>query len=318
MARYIIQRILTIIPLTIIMAILIFSLMRLLPGDPATVILGPDASLEDIEALRSEMHLDRSIVIQIGSWLLNLARGDLGHSFYYNMPVGKMLLRHIVPTLKLTILSLLTAVLFGTIAGILCAVRQDSYTDRILVVLSTSCMALPNMWLGLLLALFFGVVLRWFPVAGYESFAQSGLASLKYLVLPTVTLALAETGILAKLVRSRMLDVLHKEYILTARSKGLPYWKVVIKHAFKNSMTSVLTVSGMMLAALIGGAVIIENIFAVPGMGQLMITAIQRRDYMVVQSAILAITFFYLFLNFLVDVLYAVLDPRISYGSSRH
>jgi peptide/nickel transport system permease protein len=141
------------------------------------------------------------------------------------------------------------------------------------------------------------------------------MASFKYLVLPTLTLAAAETGILAKLVRSRMLDVLHKDYVLTARSKGLPYWKVILKHAFKNSLTSILTVSGMMLAALIGGAVIIENIFAIPGMGQLMITAIQRRDYLVVQSAILTITFFYLFLNFIVDVLYALLDPRISYGA---
>lgn len=317
MVRYIIQRILAIIPLTIIMAVLMFLLMRLLPGDPATVMLGPDASIEDIEALRSEMLLDQPMVIQIGNWLINIVKGDLGHSFYYNMPVSKMLLKHIVPTLKLTLFSLIVAILFGTAAGIICAVKQDSYADRTLVVMSTSFMAVPNMWLGLLLALFFGVTVRWFPVAGYESFAQSGLASLKYLILPTLTLAAAETGILAKLVRSRMLDVLHKEYILTARSKGLPYWKVILKHAFKNSLTSILTVSGMMLAALIGGAVIIENIFAIPGMGQLMITAIQRRDYLVVQSAILTITFFYLFLNFVVDVMYAILDPRISYGAAQ-
>lgn len=315
MIRFIAKRLLSMIPLTIAMAILIFSLMRLLPGDPATIILGPDAAIEDIEALRAEMHLDRSLAIQMLGWLGNLLKGDLGHSFYYNMPVSKMLLKHISPTLKLTLLSLSVAILFGTSAGILCAVKQDSYTDRGLVVVSTSFMAIPNMWLGLLLSLFFGLVLRWFPVAGYESFAQGGAGSIKYLILPTLSLAAAETGILAKLVRSRMLDVLHKEYILTARSKGLPYWKVILKHAFKNSLTSILTVAGMMLAALIGGAVIIENIFAIPGMGQLMVTAIQRRDYMVVQSAILTITFFYLFLNFVVDVLYALLDPRITYGA---
>lgn len=315
MLSFIVKRLLAMIPLTIAMAIMIFALMRLLPGDPATVILGPDASLEDIEALRSEMRLDQSPAIQMFSWLGNLARGDLGHSFYYNMPVGKMLFKHMGPTLILTFLSLSVAILLGTVIGIICAVKQNSYIDRSLVVFSTSCMALPNMWLGLLLAFFFGLVLRWFPVAGYESFAQSGVASLKYLVLPTLSLAAAETGILAKLVRSRMLDILSKEYILTARSKGLPYWKVVMKHAFKNSLTSILTIAGMMLAALIGGAVIVENIFAIPGMGHLMITAIQRRDYMVVQSAILAITFCYLLLNFVVDVLYAFLDPRISYGA---
>jgi peptide/nickel transport system permease protein len=313
--RFLLRRILTIIPLTLMMAVLIFFLMRLLPGDPASQILGPDATPEEISELKTKMSLDQPVYVQLVKWLGNLARGDLGRSFYYNMPVGRMLANHIVPTLKLTLFSLSIGVLIGTLAGLVSAVKQNSWLDRILVVVSTSFMAVPNMWLGLLLVLFFGVVLNWLPVAGYESFGDGGIGSLKYLVLPVLSMVIVEIGILTKMVRSRMLDVLHQDYVLTARSKGLPFWKVILKHAFKNTLITVVTLTGMMLAGLIQGSVIIENIFAIPGMGRLLVTSIVRRDYLVVQSTILLITFLYLFLNFLVDVLYAVLDPRVSYGS---
>jgi|YelNatPaOPRAMG01_1025707.scaffolds.fasta_scaffold108199_2 peptide/nickel transport system permease protein len=315
MLRYLVRRVLTLIPLTVMMAVIIFFLMRLLPGDPASHILGPEATLEEIQALRVRMGLDRPVSIQLLRWLGGLVTGDLGDSFYHNRPVGGMLLEHLVPTLKLTTFSLVLAVIIGTAAGLVSAVKQHSWIDRIIVVLSTSFMAVPGMWLGLLLVLFFGVTLRWLPVAGYETFRDGGFASLKYLVMPVLAMTTAEIGILTKMIRSRMLDVLHQDYVLTARSKGLPYGKVILKHAFKNTLISVVTLSGMMLAGLIGGAVIIENIFAIPGMGRLIVTSIARRDYLVVQSAILLITFVYLLLNLLVDVAYALLDPRVSYGS---
>jgi peptide/nickel transport system permease protein len=315
MLRFLARRILTIIPLTLMMAIIIFFMMRLLPGDPAGHILGPEATPEEIQALKAEMRLDQPVYLQLLRWLGGIFTGNLGESFYHNMPVSHMLFNHMIPTLKLTVFSLVLAIIIGTAAGLISAVKQHSLIDRIIVVISTSFMAIPGMWLGLLLVLFFGVVLRWLPVAGYETFANGGLSSLKYLVMPVLAMTTAEIGILTKMVRSRMLDVLHQDYVLTARSKGLPFWKVILKHAFKNTLISVVTLSGMMLAGLIGGAVIIENIFAIPGMGRLIVTSIARRDYLVVQSAILIITFLYLFLNFLVDVVYALLDPRVSYGS---
>ena len=304
-----------IIPLTLVMAIMMFFLMRLLPRDPASNLLGPEATPQEIQALKVEMCLDQPVHIQLFKWLGGVVTGDLGKSFYHNRPVSMMLLNHLIPTLKLTLFSLLFAVVIGTCAGLISAVKQHSLTDRILVVISTSFMAVPHMWLGLLLVLFFGVVLGWLPVAGYESFSDGGLGSLKYLALPVLAMSTAEIGILTKMVRARMLDVLHQDYVLTAKSKGLPFWKVILKHAFKNTLITVVTLSGMMLAALIGGAVIIENIFAIPGMGRLIVSSIARRDYLVVQSAIMFITVLYLFLNFLVDVIYALLDPRVSYGS---
>ncbi|MBN1663453.1 MAG: ABC transporter permease [Deltaproteobacteria bacterium] len=315
MLRFLTRRILTIIPLTLVMAIMMFFLMRLLPGDPASQLLGLEATPEEIHALKVEMRLDQPVYVQLITWLGGLATGDLGESFYHKMPISKILFNHLIPTLKLTLFSLFFAVIIGTCAGLVSAVKQNSLTDRILVVISTSFMAIPGMWLGLLLVLFFGVVLGWFPVAGYESFRDGGFGSFKYLVLPVLAMATAEIGILTKMVRARMLDVLHQDYVLTAKSKGLPFWKVIFKHAFKNTLITVVTLSGMMLAALMGGAVITENIFAIPGMGRLIVASIARRDYLVVQSAIMFITFLYLFLNFLVDVVYAFLDPRVSYGS---
>ncbi|MBN1381193.1 MAG: ABC transporter permease [Deltaproteobacteria bacterium] len=315
MLRFLLRRTLTIIPLTLVMAVMMFFLMRLLPGDPALNILGPEATPEEIETLKIEMCLDQPVYYQLANWLGGIVTGDLGKSFYHDMPVSKMLFTALIPTLKLTLLSLLFGILIGTGAGVISAIKQDSLVDRIIVVISTSFMAVPHMWLGLLLVLLFGVVLGWLPVAGYESFKDGGVVSLKYLILPILAMSTAEIGILTKMVRARMLDVLHQDYVLTAKSKGLPFWKVILKHAFKNTLITVVTLSGMMLAGLIGGAVITENIFAIPGMGRLIVTSIVRRDYLVVQSAIMLITFLYLFLNFLVDIIYAFLDPRVSYGS---
>ncbi|MBT9173044.1 MAG: Glutathione transport system permease protein GsiC [Syntrophomonadaceae bacterium] len=315
--KYCIRRILYIIPLALVMCTLIFFLMRLIPGDPAAAYLGPGATVEEIEEISEIMGLDKPLIVQYGIWLGNLFTGDLGQSFHYREPVNEIIFTNIKPTLQIVLISTVISLVIGVALGLISAFKQNSLVDRFIVTLTTAMMAVPFMWLALVLILLFGVVLRWLPVAGYRTFAEGGLESIKFLVLPVIAIAITQIGILARVVRSRMADVLHQDYILTAKAKGLPVWTILIKHAFRNTLITVLTVTGMMLAAMIGGAVIIEIIFAIPGMGRLFVQAITRRDYAIIQGGMIVIVIAYLVINFIVDILYAVVDPRVSYGSER-
>lgn len=289
---FLVKRTLLFIPLSLALAVFIFFIMEILPAFPK-----PSNNLFE--------------------WLHNLFRGDLGHSTYYTgRPVTEMTISSIGPTLKLTGLSLLMTLTVGIVGGVVCAYKQHSYTDRVISVLTVSGMAVPDMLLGLLLILLFSVVLGWFPVAGYSTFGESGFGSLKYLILPALALSFGQIALLTRMVRARMLDVLSQEYIIAAKAMGFTE-STVLRYAFKNTMVSVLTVMGMIMATLIGGSVIIENIFAIPGVGRLLVLSIFRRDYKVVQGAILLVAFTYLFVNFVVDILYAIVDPRITYASEK-
>lgn len=312
-ARFFIRRLLLLLPLLIAMAILMFLLMRLLPGCPAAALLGPGAEQEEIDTMREKMGLDEPIHRQLFIWLGSLVRGDLGYSYFQNRPVNDIIVDHLGPTLKLTLISFGIAIVFGTAFGMISAVKQHTIIDRALIVFAVSGMAVPQFWFALLIILLFSVVLGWFPVAGYYSFGEAGFGSIKYLVLPIFALCKGQVATLTRMVRARMLDVLHQDYVLTARSKGLPYTTVIIKHAFKNTMVTMITVCSMILAVLLGGSVIIETIFAIPGIGRLIVLSIARRDYTVVQAGILLITTSYLVLNFIADILYSVVDPRITY-----
>lgn len=314
---YCVKRLLVIIPLALVMCTLIFFLMRFIPGNPAAAYLGPDATPEEIQILEERMGLDKPIMTQYGIWLGDLLRGDLGDSFHYRESVNDLVFARLKITLQIVLVSTAISLVFGIALGLISAFKQNSLLDRFLVTLTTAMMAIPNMWLALVLILLFSVILQWLPPAGYRTFAEVGFESVKYLILPIIAIVMAQIGILARMVRSRMLDVLTQDYILTARAKGLPVSTILMKHAFKNTLITVLTVTGMMLAALIGGAVIIEVIFSIPGMGRLFVQAITTRDYAVIQGGIIVIVISYLLINFIVDVLYAVVDPRVSYGRVR-
>jgi peptide/nickel transport system permease protein len=314
---YTLKRLLIIIPLALIMCTIIFFIMRLVPGNPAASYLGPSATPDEIAEFEEAMGLDKPIVVQYGIWLGNLVKGDLGTSFHHREPVTELIAYRLPTTLKLVFISTGISLMIGVTLGLISALKQNSLLDRIVVTVSTAMMAIPNMWMALIMILLFGVVLYWLPVGGYRTFAESGIESIKYIILPITAIATSQIGILTRMVRSRMLDVLHQDYVLTARAKGLPTTTIVIKHAFRNTLVTVLTVSGMMVATLIGGAVIIEIIFAIPGMGRLLVQAIKARDFALVQGGIIVIVLGYLLVNLIIDILYAVVDPRVSYGRQK-
>ena len=306
MRNYIIKRILLLIPIIFIVAVIAFFITNLMPGDPVRVILGNMASEAEVARLEKSLGFDQPLFIRFFRWLSGIIKGDFGESLYLNAPVSEVLLKRLRPTFLIALLA--------EFLGILAAVKHRKFLDQFSITISLLGISIPSFWLALMLMFVFSVKLGWFPVSGYEPFSEAGFGTLRYLILPAVTLAFMQAGLIARMTRSAMLDTLKQDYIRTAKSKGLAAKTVVFKHALKNSMLPVITVIGHNLAVLLGGTWIVETIFVIPGTGFMAINAIMRRDIPVIQAAIIFVAVIYVILNLFVDLSYAFLNPKIRYN----
>jgi peptide/nickel transport system permease protein len=306
MPFFIISRILSTLTVIFGVVTLIFLLIHLVPGDPVQAMLGETATPTDLEALRKALGLDQPLLTQWWNYMTNLLQGDLGTSLYSKEPIIDILIERFPATLELAAAGLLVAILIALPLGSIAALRKDSIYDNSAMMFSLLGVSIPNFWLGPLLILLFSLTLGWFPVSGRENILS--------LVLPAITLGTALSAILARMIRSTLLEVLNEDYIRTARAKGLRESAVVIHHALRNASLPIITILGLQLGTLLGGAVITEIIFAWPGIGQMTIESIQRRDYPVVQACILLISLSYVLVNTFTDILYGWLDPRVRYS----
>jgi peptide/nickel transport system permease protein len=310
---YVVRRLLAVIPVMLVVATVSFILIRLAPGDPASVIAGPYATGDDIARLQRSLGLDQALPVQLVKWWGRLARGDLGDSIFLRRPVLEAIFERMEPTLLLTAWSMLVAVAVGVPAGVVSARYHNTTVDQSLMAFALIGLSIPNFLLGLLMILFFGVWLGWLPVAGYVPLEGGLWLNLRSLIMPSLALGLVQSALIARITRSSMLDVLREQYILAGRSKGLSERVVIYKHALKNAIIPTLTVIGITFALLVGGAVVIETVFNIPGLGRLIISAVLRRDYPVVQGVVLLIALTYTAINLLVDLAYLAIDPRIRF-----
>lgn len=313
MVRYILQRFVGMAVVMFLVVTIVFVIVRVTPGDPAAVMLGPDASAQDIADLRARLGLDQSLVIQYFYYIGQLLKGDLGQSIFLNMPVGAALLDRAEPTFFLTVLSLLIACIIALPVGVYAAYRRGSFVDQAATTVAMLAASIPSFWLGLILMQFFAVRLNLFPVSGYGGPGSSFIDRMYHLILPAIALGLVSSALILRFTRASMLDVLGDDYIRTARAKGLIERRVIMKHALKNALIPILTVVGLTAAVLIFGAVVTETVFGLPGVGNLVVSAVLRRDYPVIQGALLVIAGLYVLINFIIDMLYLFVDPRVRY-----
>ena len=311
MLFYIIKRLFAAIPLLFIISIIVFSIMHITPGDPAVYILGADASEEDLNRLRDQLGLNLPVIQQYFVWFTNMLQGDFGTSIYENIPVTEAIFNRLEPTVSLTILAILIAVIIAIPLGILAATRQGTAADTGIIGVALLGISTPTFLIGMLLMMFFGVILEWLPVSGYQPISEGFWGHLQFMILPGFTLGLLQAALIMRMTRSSMLDVLNSNFIKAAKSRGANPATVIIKHAFRNALLPVLTVVGMSIVTLFGGAVITETIFNIPGVGQMIINSVLRRDYAVIQGTILFVGFAYILINLLIDILYTLIDPRI-------
>src|SRR5687767_4501374 len=314
MTAYLVRRFLAVIPVMFVVVTIVFLLIHLIPGDPVAVILGPDATMSQMQATRTQLGLDRPLHEQLLSFYGRILRGDLGRSYFLNRPVTQALWERAEPTAVLTLSSLFVAIAIGVPSGLIAGASRGSWWDRTLMFGALLGVCIPGFWLSLNFIYFFAVQLRWLPAGGYTSVFVDPWAALRFMVLPALSLGFNQSALIARIARSCMLEVLQQDYIRTARAKGLSQRVVVIGHAFRNAMVPVVTVIGITTAILIGGAVVTEIVFNIPGLGRLIISAILRRDYPVVQGVLLVTAAVYVLVNLAVDVLYVFIDPRIRYG----
>lgn len=314
MITYIIKKILGILPVLFIVTAITFSILHITPGGPAAAMLGIEASAEEIYAFNERLGLNEPLVVQYVEWIKQLLTGDLGESIFMRQSVLEAIREHLEPTLSLSLLSLLIASLIGIPIGIAAAYKNGSWLDLFLSSTSLVGIAMPSFLLGMFLMLLLSVVFQVFPVAGYRPLADGLGDHLYYLSLPALSLGMTQSAIIARMTRSAMLDVLKAGYIKTARAKGLPEYKVLFKHALKNASVPILTVVGYSFAGLLAGSVVVESLFNIPGIGQLVVNAIKRRDFPVIQGTVLTITLVYILVAILLDVLYAMIDSRMESG----
>jgi peptide/nickel transport system permease protein len=313
MKQYIFRRLLALIPVLLIVGLVGFLLLNLIPGDPALVILGPEATLDQVNKLRTELGLNLPVYLRLIYWYGRLFRGDLGYSIFLSRPVLQAILERLQPTVILTVLSFIIASTIGIAGGIIAALKRGTWIDLLATSLSVLGLSIPSFWLSLILIIVFAVWMRIFPVAGYVPLQNGFFNSLRSLILPSLTLGFVSSAFIARITRSSMLEVLSQDYIKVAKAKGLSNRKVILKHALRNAILPVITVMGLTLGNLLSGAVIVETVFALPGIGQLALSSILRRDYSLTQGILLFTATVSVLLNLLVDVLYALLDPRIKY-----
>jgi peptide/nickel transport system permease protein len=311
---YLVRRVLAVVPVMFVVVTVVFLLIHLIPGDPAAALLGPDATPSQLQATRTQLGLDRPLHEQLLGFYQRVLQGDLGRSYYLNRPVTQALWERAEPTALLTLSALLVAVVIGVPAGIIAGAYPGSALDRGLMFGALLGVCIPGFWLSLNFIYFFAVQLRWLPAGGYASIFVDPEAALRFMVLPAISLGFNQSALIARIARSCMIEVLQQDYIRTARAKGLSQRVVVLGHAFRNAMVPVVTVIGITTAILIGGAVVTEIVFNIPGLGRLIISAILRRDYPVVQGVVLVTAAVYVLVNLLVDVIYVFIDPRIRYA----
>ena len=312
--RYILRRLLLAVPVLLGISLIVFLMMALIPGDPALAILGAYATPDNVAKLNAELGLDRPLPVQYLTWLGNLLSGDFGRSYSLNRPVLDEILERLGPTLLLAGTALVLATVLGLAAGVVAAVRQYGWPDRLLTLIVLVGISTPSFWLGLILVLLFAVRLGWFPASGMVAIYGGGgpLDILHHLVLPALTLALVATGVIARLTRANMLEVLRQDFIRTARAKGVDESRVIRRHAFRNALVNIIPIIGIQAGFVLGGAVYIETVFQWPGIGRMLVTAITTRDILLVQGGVLVVAAAYVGINLLTDVVQHLLDPRIA------
>ena len=313
MYRFILRRLLSTIPVLLVVAVLVFSLLRLTPGDPAAIMAGDAANAEQIERIRAGLGLDKPIVLQFGIWLGRVIRGDLGESFYFRITVAELIRQRLEPTLALAALTILMAVLVAVPLGVAAAWRFGGWFDRALMGFSVMGFSVPVFVLAYLLIWLVSLKLGWLPVQGYARFSDGVFNFLRHLILPAITLSVIYVALIARVTRASVLDALGEDYIRTARAKGLPEMRVLVRHALANAAVPIATVIGIGVAILIGGVVVTESVYAIPGLGRLTVDAVLARDFPTIQGVILFFSFVYVLVNLLIDVSYVFLDPRIRY-----
>lgn len=313
MLSYIIQRLVGMVTVMFLVVTIVFVIVRVAPGDPAAVMLGAEANAADIAELRERLGLERSLFVQYFEFISSLLRLDLGRSMFLNQSVGEAMLERVEPTLFLSLFSLSIACLIAIPLGIYSAFRRGSVFDQIATAIAMLADSLPNFWLALVLMQIFAVSLGLFPVSGYGGPGTDFGTRLSHLALPALTLGIGSSALILRFVRAAMLDVLGDDFIRTARAKGLGETEVVLKHALKNALVPILTVIGMTAGALLSGAVVTETVFGLPGIGSMVVSAVSRRDYPVIQGTLLVIAAIYVIINFTVDMLYLLVDPRVRY-----
>jgi peptide/nickel transport system permease protein len=311
MTTYLLRRVLQLVPITLALATLIFLLIHLVPGDPALVILGAHATPEEVARLHKFWHLTDPLPIQYFYFLTRLLQGDFGTSIYYQIPVSDLLTSRLPETLLLAFLSMLLSVVTALPLAVLAAVYRDRFVDRIIRVITTLGFAMPSFWIALLLMLLFGGRLRWLPVAGYGSTFGDHLY---HLALPSIVIAISIFPVLLRTLRVGMLEVIRQDYVRTAKAKGLPGWRVLRKHVLRNALLPTVAVVGVNLGYLLGGAVVIESIFALPGVGYLLVNSVYSRDYPAVEGAALVLALLFVVVNMITDLTYSLIDPRIRHG----
>lgn len=311
---FLIKRLLLAVPVVFLVTVMVFLMLHLLPGDPALVFLGQEATPEAVAALRTELGLDKPIVVQYFTWIGGVLQGDLGRSLVDHSPVSKLIMQRLPVTLELTIGTFLVAILIAVPAGIFASVRPGSWLDYSSTMFALGGMSIPHFWLGMMFIILFSVKLGVLPASGYVPFMENPSGNLAAMIMPIVATGFREAAILMRMVRSSLLEVMDADYIRTALSKGLKERTVIVRHALKNAMVPVVTVSGLMISGLLGGLVITETIFSIPGYGKLIVDSIFTRDFVTVQGAILVSALLVVVINLVVDIVYTLIDPRIKIG----
>jgi peptide/nickel transport system permease protein len=313
MLRAAINRLMGMAVVMALVVTIVFIIVRVTPGDPAAVMLGPEATAEDIASLRERLGLNAPLPQQFIAYVGGVLRGDFGTSIFLNIPVTEALWLRAEPTFFLTLFSLLVATAIALPVGVLSAYWRGSIFDQAATTLAMFAASIPSFWLGLIFMQVFAVQLGWFATSGYGGPGAGFLERMHHLVLPALTLGLISSALITRFTRASMLDVLNDDYVRTARSKGMSEWRVVVRHALKNALIPILTVIGLTAALLISGAIVTETVFGLPGVGSLIVSAVLRRDYPVIQGALLVVAGLYVLVNFIIDMLYLLVDPRVRY-----
>jgi len=303
MTLFILKRLAQIIPVTLGVTLVVFLIMQMIPGDPAIILAGEGASQETVNELRENLGLNKPLAIQYTDYIKNLLQGDMGHSLKNNQPVFEEITARLPITIELAFYSILITIVLGLIAGIISAIRPYSFMDVGLMIVALLGISLPSFWLGILLMYVFSVQLHWLPVAGWDS--------AKHIILPAVTLGAGGAAIVARMTRSSMLEVVNQDYIRTARAKGLKGYIIILKHALRNALIPVITVVGLQFGSLLGGTVLVESVFAVNGLGRMIVDAIRTRDIPIVQGGVLVASLIFVFINLFVDILYRIFNKRM-------
>jgi peptide/nickel transport system permease protein len=317
MGRYILQRLLQAVPILALVSLISFSIMHLVPGDPATIIGGPSATPAELQAIRENLGLDKPFLAQLLKFYTNALQGDLGRSLLLGKPVLEATIERLPVTLSIAAYAMILTLVFGLFTGVIAALRQNTWVDQLAMTIALLGVSIPNFWLGLMMIVLFAVHLGWLPSGGYIPWQTDFLGWFRTTTLAAISLGMLQMGLLARITRSTMLEVLRQDYIRTAKAKGLPRHLVVGKHAMANVMIPVVTIIGIIISVLVSGSIVTEAIFSIPGLGSLLVGAILRRDYPMIQGGLLFVASALMLMNIVVDVLYAYLDPRVRYDRDK-